>query len=213
MGASEGLVGDLRAQLARGQALVVVGAGVSVAASGASPVASWPGLLESGVQWCERYEPSLPAGWADLVRGFIGLGDVSSLLSAAEAVTERLGGRGGGEYHRWLRETVGALPLADAAVAQAVAALGAPVATTNYDGLLEQAMPGTGTLTWRDGARIQRVLRGDEKAVLHLHGYWDEPESVVLGIRSYEAVLGDAAAQALQRAMGSLSSLVLVGVG
>ncbi len=40
-----------------------------------------------------------------------------------------------------------------------------------------------------------------------------EPESVVLGIRSYEAVLGDAAAQGLQRAMASLRSLLFVGFG
>ena len=54
------------------------------------------------------------------------------------------------------------------------------------------------------------MLRGDEKAVLHLHGYWDEPESVVLGIRSYEAVLGDAAAVTLEDTLPSGTTFVSV---
>ena len=44
-------------------------------------------------------------------------------------------------------------------------------------------------MTWRNGAQVQQVLRGQRKAVLHLHGHWEDPASVVLGIRSYEAVL------------------------
>ena len=41
-------------------------------------------------------------------------GHVESFLSVAEKVTVALGGRGGGEYRRWLRETVGSLKLVDA---------------------------------------------------------------------------------------------------
>lgn len=57
------------------------------------------------------------------------------------------------------------------------------------------------------------MLRGDEVAVVHRHGYWDEPESVVLGIRSYEAVLGSAAAQALQMVFALDKTILFVGVG
>src|SRR6516225_10201061 len=57
------LVGDLRGELARGEVIVLVGAGVSVAATGRAPVASWPGLLEDGVARCEELElRPLPAG-------------------------------------------------------------------------------------------------------------------------------------------------------
>ena len=48
---------------------------------------------------------------------------------------------------------------------------------------------------------------------MHLHGFWRDPSSVVLGIRSYAAVRGDNTFQALQAALGSVRSLVLVGVG
>ena len=33
---------------------------------------------------------------------------------------------------------------------------------------------------------MERVLRGDDEGDLHLHGHWEDPESVVLGIQSYE---------------------------
>jgi hypothetical protein len=37
-----------------GRVLVVVGAGVSLSATGGNPLAGWPGLLESGVERCRR---------------------------------------------------------------------------------------------------------------------------------------------------------------
>ena len=62
------LVGDLRERIAEGRAIVVVGAGVALGASGANPTAGWIGLLESGVTWCEDNVPSIPKGWPALVR-------------------------------------------------------------------------------------------------------------------------------------------------
>ena len=58
---------------------------------------------------------------------------------------------------------------------------------------------------------MQQALVGTDRAVVHLHGYWRRLESVVLCVRSYEALLG-AVRQALQRAVTVLHSLLLVGV-
>jgi hypothetical protein len=44
---------DLRTELAAGQAVVVVGPGVAVPATGKASVASWVGLLKDGVAFCE----------------------------------------------------------------------------------------------------------------------------------------------------------------
>ena len=207
------LAEDLRADVAGRQVVVVVGAGVSVAASERAAVASWPGLLEHGIARVERVcAGRLPGRWAEIMRMQVASGDVGLLLAVAEQVTEWLGGRGGGEFRRWLRESVGSLAVEQRPVLDALAGLAAPVATTNYDGLLEQ-VTGWPAVTWRDGARVQRVVRGDEPGVVHLHGFWEQPESVVLGIRSYEAVLGDAAAQAVQRALATMRGLLLVGFG
>ncbi|MGH8906507.1 MAG: HEAT repeat domain-containing protein, partial [Egibacteraceae bacterium] len=206
------LVEDLVAQIAAGQVVAVVGAGVSISASGGAPAASWTGLLTSGVDRCEQVVRGLPPRWGGRVRDEICSGDLDDLLSAAEKVTSKLGGREAGEYRLWLRETVGQLELRDPAVPEALAGLGIPLVTTNYDGLLEQ-VTGLDPVTWRDGPRVQRILRGDEAGIVHLHGHWSQPESVVLGIRSYEDVLRDGAAQALLRALATFRSFLLVGFG
>jgi len=136
------------------------------------------------------------------------------MISAAEAVTDELGGRKDGKYRRWLEDTVGALEVQDRSVLEAIAGLGLPIATTNYDGLLE-AVTGWSPVTWKDPALVQKALREKPppKKILHLHGYWEQPESVVLGIRSYEDLLRDEAAQALQTAVGTLKSLIFIGCG
>ena len=207
------LVEDLRRELARGRVIVLVGAGVSVGATGGAAVASWTGLLEDGVARCEELAlRPLPAGWGDRIRAQIQSDDVEELLFAAEAVTGRVGGRDHGEYRRWLRETVGALNVTQPGVLEALRDLGGVLATTNYDGLLEQVTRRS-AVTWRDLPRAQAVLRGDEQAILHLHGYWQEPESVVLGVRSYEQLLGAEHAQAMQQAMAAMDTLLFVGFG
>src|SRR5438045_1484143 len=136
-------------------------------------------------------------------------GDLDNMLSAAEKITRKLGK---GEYARWLRESVGSLRAKDAEVLHALHGLGIPIATTNYDDLIEEATA-IPAVTWRESSKVERVLRGDDGGVLHLHGYWDEPASVVLGIRSYEAVLGDEHAQTVLKALAMTKTLIFIGFG
>ena len=205
------LLSDLRGLIAARKMLVVVGAGVSVGATRNAPAASWTGLLGHGIGRCVQLGLA-PASWAARQHGALESGDLDELLAVAQQVESKLGAPAGGEYRRWLGETVGALELQDGEVLDALAALGAPLATTNYDGLLEHAT-GLAPVTWRDSARVEQALRGDAPGVLHLHGHWAAPGSVVLGVRSYEAVLGDAHAQAVLRALPLLRSLLFVGFG
>ena len=205
------LLDDLRHAIRIGEAVIVAGAGISIAATSGAPTASWIGLLEHGIARCEEVGSDVPGGWGDVMRDLLKLGDIDSMLSAAENVTSKLGGPSGGEYERWLRESVGALETVDNAVLEAVVALNVPLATTNYDGLLEDAT-GLSPATWRS-SKVQRVIRGAERRIIHLHGHWEEPESVVLGIRSYATVLGDARAQAMQQALAVTKTLVFVGFG
>jgi len=210
---TELLLEDLRQALARGRVIALIGAGVSVGATGGSSVASWTGLLEDGVARCEQLTlRPLPAGWGDWTRQQIRSGDVGDMILAADAVTDRLGGPEHGEYRRWLRETVGKLNASHREVLEALRDLGGILATTNYDGLLE-ATTGLPAVTWRDQARAQAVLRGDEPAILHLHGFWQDPPSVVLGVRSYQQLLGDEHAQLMQQVMVAVGTLLFVGFG
>ncbi|KYF75481.1 hypothetical protein BE17_33675 [Sorangium cellulosum] len=182
-----------------------------MAATGGNPVASWTGLLRDGVSRCEHVVPGLPRGWASRVRQEIESGDIDDLLSAAEKISSKLNPQSG-EYRRWLRETIGALRVTDPSVIEALQALRVPIATTNYDGLIED-VTGLAAVTWRHGSEVERVLRGDDPGVVHLHGHWRESESVVLGIRSYDAVLGDAHAQTMLRALRATRTFLFVGFG
>jgi hypothetical protein len=94
---------------------------------------------------------------------------------------------------------------------QVVAIIGAGISigATNRIGEVTGLRP----VTWMAGAVVERVLHGDEPGVLHLHGYWREPESVILGIRSYEQVLGNEPAQNIQRTLATVKTLLFVGCG
>ncbi len=76
------LVEDLASDLARSNAVVLLGAGVSVAATDGSPLASWTGLLHHGVNHCVKVVSSLPLNWAQTLRSQIDSGDSFSLDDA-----------------------------------------------------------------------------------------------------------------------------------
>jgi hypothetical protein len=208
---SEGLIDDLRQQIAGGNAVVIVGAGVSIGATKNQPCASWTGLLHNGVDRCVEVG-SLKSEFAKSIHDQIHSGDLDLLLAAAETVEAKLGKPSGAEYSRWLRETVGALRAERREVIEALNGLGCTLATTNYDGLIEE-VTGLPPVTWMDRAEVVRVLRGDDKGVLHLHGFWKSPDSVILGVRSYEKVIGDKHAQAVLHALQLMRTLVFVGCG
>ena len=151
LGMSNNLIEDLRQEIANGQVIAIVGAGVSIGATNNNAVASWIGLLRDGVERCLAVVPGLPSGWAERVRSEIESGDSDDLLSAAEKISSKLGSQGG-EYGRWLRETVGALRIERSDVITALKELGVPIATTNYDSLIEQ-VTGWPPVTWRQGMR------------------------------------------------------------
>lgn len=203
---------DLRQAIHSGQAVVIVGAGVSIGATKGHPCASWQGLLKNGVQRCVDVAQPLPTNWENRVTAEIDSGDLDDLLSAAEKITQKLGGKRGAEFSRWLRETVGSLHAEQCDVIDALHALHVPLLTTNYDNLLASGTD-LQPVTWMDQAEVTRVLRRDAQGVLHLHGHWRRPESVILGIRSYEIVLGDQHAQTILRALQTMKTLIFVGCG
>lgn len=193
------------------KAIVVVGAGVSFGAAGRAE-ALWDGLLRHGVEHCLKVIPGLDAGFRTRQLDAIASGHLDELLGVARLVTRKLGDRSDSRYRNWLAEAVGGLKPGKPEVLEALGNLGLPLATTNYDTLLEQ-VTGRASVTWRDAAEMLRSLNQGGRSIAHLHGLFSRPESVVLDEPSYLAVIGSEGAQALQQGMALFHSLVFVGCG
>src|ERR1039458_7243702 len=126
---------DLRELVTRRRILVIVGAGVSISATKNAPAASWPGLLRLGAAHCRKVNPALGVAWEKRLISEITSGEIDDLVSAAEKISRKLQAPDGGEFTRWLGETVGALQVREPAVLEALRDLQVPLATTNYDHL------------------------------------------------------------------------------
>jgi formylglycine-generating enzyme required for sulfatase activity len=199
---------DLREMITQDRVVAVVGSGASRATTCQAPL--WRPLVESAVKRCRVTGSS--DKWCELVADQLKLeSEADMLLSAAELVDKRLRDQRG-EWARWLREVFEPLQPDDSSLMQNLANLNVPLLTNNYDDLIEK-VTGLKYVTWNDPRRLARVVRGEDRRVLHLHGHWDEPESVVLGIRSYEAVKTNEHTQAVMQALALTKSLVFIGCG
>lgn len=202
---------DLVDQLRNGKVIVMAGTGVSIEATGNSNSrASWKGLIQDGLKRASAIDPSITSDWLARCEEELSSGNLDDMLSVAEKVSKRLGAPDSGEWSRWLRESVGTIIATDKHLPNAIAQLSVPVATTNYDEILDKVIgPG---VSWLQPVRIQRVLEGLDRAVAHLHGHWEDPRSVILGIRSYDTIRNDPLTQLLQNTLVVANCLVFIGV-
>jgi len=201
---------DLQKLVKGKQIVAIVGLGVSIAATqGKAP--TWSGLIEHAAKKCVSLGASNE--WFDVVAGQLKLkGHLRLMLSAAELVHSELENFGKGEFARWLRETLSKLEATDTRLIKAIAALNAPIVTTNYDNLIED-VTSLKAITWQQRSEVSRTLHGAANHVVHLHGHWDQPTSVILGIRSYEAVCKDNHTQAVLKALAMTKSFLFIGCG
>jgi SIR2-like domain len=182
---TEFLIAELRkaVQSSDRKPLIVCGAGVSIQATdGKAP--SWASLIRSGIRHAEGLDANAGA-WANASRHKLATGGTGAWIAVADEVTERLGGAHNAEFADWLEGEVGHLTLTSRDLMDAIMALGCPIATTNYDDLLDKA-GGLPPISWSDYDETVRLLRDPTPhGILHLHGHWRSPEQVVLGSKSY----------------------------
>jgi hypothetical protein len=210
---------DLVEGIRERRVLVVVGAGVAVQATGNDPVASWIGLLRNGVDRVAELNRAPSPGWKksqfDVLDSVTaGAADTRDLIGVAQQVADRLGWRRDIEWYLWLRDSVGALAPTTTGrrLLAAIDALDIPIATTNYDGLLESATR-LSSVSWSQTKEVVRLLQAKKRGILHLHGFWERADDVVLGISSYEDLIGRGTAQHLKDVLPTLYSLLYVGCG
>src|SRR6185312_2704348 len=138
------------------------------------------------------------------------------LLSVADQITTGLGGKDGGEFRAWLREDIGGLKISDNAqgkeLIEAISRLGLPITTTNYDALIEDILARSPS-TWTDSETAQLIIQGTISNVFHLHGYWEQPSSIIFGSMSYGELIYDASAAAIEQIIAGGRSLLFIGCG
>ena len=205
------LVDDLRAEVERGAAFFILGSGISLLATDNAPTASWRGLLRNGVDRVVELRRCKPATAKRLIAQ-IDSDDLDEMLNVATFVARKLGQPHDGEFRRWLREAIGSLEPKEPAILEALNRTGCALLTTNYDTLLEQATDRL-PITWQDVDRCELVLRGTEQAIIHFHGFWRSPETIILGQDTYAVIGNNERIQTLIRAAHLEKTFVYVGCG
>lgn len=215
------LFDELKTVIASGHAVFIIGTGVSISATFAKNPPpkdlTWIGLLESGIEKCAQLSRFEHQDDEDIIRREVQSGRLTNLLSAAEKISTMLGAPDGGDFNGWLYDYFSNLKISDPSVPQALQALNLPLITTNYDGVLEQATS-LKPYTWKDISSIQRILRPENQnnkqtGIIHLHGFFEKSDTVILGIRSYETFLNNPSATGLREAISALKSIIFVGMG
>ena len=193
--------------------VMIAGIGVSLATSGDHPNATWKGLLRHGLQQCQ----DLCGTALSTVDGFRGLlNDTSTsphaLASVGQFITDELVANHPGSFGRWLSDAFSGMKAIDPRIARALASLDVKLATTNYDNLIEDAI-GRGPVTWQDRARVTIFLRENSQDVLHLHGHYRSPSSVILGMRSYGEICKDEFIQTALQSLLMSGTVLFAGCG
>src|SRR5207253_3110937 len=89
---------------------------------------------------------------------------------------------------------------------------GALLLTTNYDSLLSE-VTGLPPVTWEERNEFLRIVTRQQGGILHVHGHWQRPSSVVLGESSYDRIVADQDFQILFRGLWLERSWLYVGCG
>jgi hypothetical protein len=194
-----------------GRVLVITGAGVACASDPGNPSAFWTGLLRNGIERCNERCTNLPEGWSETTERLIKEGK-SSLIHAATRIEEQLRGVHDGQFGSWLSDSVGQLRVQDNKVIMSLLSWETIIATLNYDGLIEE-VSGLPPVTWEQSDLAIRVLRRESNGVLHLHGHYASPSSVVFSSHKYEDICRTPSAQIILRSIFALGTVVFVGCG
>jgi hypothetical protein len=197
--------------------LLVIGAGVSIGATGL-PRASWAGLLQHGIDWLAR---EARVGHVDEISEDLSAAfhpfNREKALESADYVEINLKPGNGRLLAKWLAEAFDPeqFMAKDKEVLEAIDQLrrsGALIMTTNYDDLLSE-VTGLPPVTVRPPGTLFQVIQGERHGIIHIHGHWSDPGSIVLGNNTYGRVVNDKSLQALLKALWLTRTLVYIGCG
>ncbi|MFF5296516.1 SIR2 family NAD-dependent protein deacylase [Paractinoplanes globisporus] len=202
---SDDVRSEIRAALEERRLVPVIGVGVSRAAAG---LPTWWQAVDAARQHLERTNAVDAGELAEAAR----LLDAGDLVAAAALLTGRL--KDLREWGAWLRRAfrVERGAVHDWRLPSAVFELMCPLlATTNYDPILSfDSLVPREAVSWDRPASMQAALR-DSGGVLHLHGVWDKPDTVVFGTADYDRLAADEAYESVMRTLWLDRTLLFVG--
>lgn len=151
--------------LEEGNALIGIGAGVSIETT--------KGRTHSFAQFVED-------GWAfvkELGLPILKPSNVSKSVEG-EQIKKILSDKG--KFAEWLEKNFYGVEARDDGIYQALAQLKQPLFTANFDTLISMhaRLPAA---TWESVEEAVRILENKDPGVLHLHGIWTQPGSILFG--------------------------------
>ena len=203
--------------IASGNALLLCGAGISIAATGGS-APSWRRLIETAIDFAST-TPADPSVWSKEIaqdcRNIVNQSkSIQPVLDVLNLVQDALGGVEGDPYRKWLGTTIGALTVNSPSILETLDELsrtGSIVATTNYDTLISQYMPGGQAVSSLFPQLVDELLSKRRRGVWHLHGCYNDPASVIFSANDYRRIKTNEMTQFLQRMASKKLTLVFVG--
>jgi hypothetical protein len=199
--------------------VAIIGAGVSYAAT-RDPSSLWLGLLGNGIKFCTAANRR-NQDWMDRQESALNYakqtGDITEMLNVADLIVDELGGESAGGFQSWLANSIGRLRLAPEGgglidILRELSQRGMIVGTTNYDSILSDHL-GLQPILWSDYRSELPVMNQMQEGILHLHGHWESPTSVIFSRRSYERIVVDDTFQTLFRHLWLGYHWVYIGCG
>ena len=143
--AQESLKKNLAEAVASKNLAIIVGTGVTAAATGNQKVdgfsiCGWTGLLKHGVWTLRQTHGLVDEQKAKILDIMIDSSDVDFMISAGEEIANRLSKKAPAVYHCWLKDSVGRLNPSKPDIVKVLANLGGVLATLNYDSILETVL-------------------------------------------------------------------------
>lgn len=195
-----------------GNLVPFVGAGFGAATAG---LPAWPDLLDRAIDYVRRILPkSTATRQARALEVMSRTGDLPNAFGFLQQILaedskepyESI------QYQGFLNEIFHHPDVRSSALADALRGLRSrTVITTNYDILLEECNIARGdhAATWLNTTQIRSILRSGS-GVIHLHGRYDLPSSVILSSADYQRVVNDRDSLSVAQAMFHSGVLLFV---
>jgi hypothetical protein len=176
--------------------VLVLGTGATIALTNKSDL-SWSGFLLRMSKYAleNAYCTSAQKSTLDDFQNSLSSSKSTANLTNVAKVIARIFkvSKNEGLYEVFLNETIAKLSLDHSSAEskyflETIARHNCPILTTNYDDLIERGL-GIRSLTLDNISCAAEALRSGEQCVIHLHGLYSHPESIILTDSDYSALL------------------------